>query len=91
MHCESPPLTGGCRRGEAGCPGALARSNSQPYALETRVPGVFVAGDVRKGSVKRLTIAAGEGAMAIDPGAPLPGEKRSAGRVATIAEQPQRR
>jgi thioredoxin reductase (NADPH) len=38
----------------------------RPYLLETRVPGVFVAGDVRKGSVKRLTVAAGEGAMAID-------------------------
>jgi thioredoxin reductase (NADPH) len=38
----------------------------RPYPLETRVPGVFVAGDVRKGSVKRLTVAAGEGAMAID-------------------------
>jgi thioredoxin reductase (NADPH) len=37
----------------------------RPYLLETRVPGVFVAGDVRKGSVKRLTAAAGEGAMAI--------------------------
>jgi thioredoxin reductase (NADPH) len=38
----------------------------RPYLLETRVPGVFVAGDVRKGSVKRLTVAAGEGVMAID-------------------------
>ena len=38
----------------------------RPYPLETRVPGVFVAGDVRKGSVKRLTVAAGEGAMAVD-------------------------
>ena len=37
----------------------------RPHLLETRVPGVFVAGDVRKGSVKRLTVAAGEGAMAI--------------------------
>lgn len=36
-----------------------------PYRLETSMPGVFVAGDVRKGSVKRLTCAAGEGAMAI--------------------------
>jgi thioredoxin reductase (NADPH) len=35
-----------------------------PYALETNRPGVFVAGDVREGSVKRLTSAAGEGAMA---------------------------
>jgi thioredoxin reductase (NADPH) len=37
----------------------------KPYLLETRVPGVFVAGDVRRGSVKRLTVAAGEGAMAV--------------------------
>jgi thioredoxin reductase (NADPH) len=36
-----------------------------PYRLETSTPGVFVAGDVRKGSVKRLTAAAGEGAMAV--------------------------
>ncbi len=36
-----------------------------PYLLETSMPGVFVAGDVRKGSVKRLTSAAGEGAMAV--------------------------
>jgi hypothetical protein len=38
----------------------------RPYLLETRAPGVFVAGDVRTGSVKRLTVATGEGAMAID-------------------------
>jgi thioredoxin reductase (NADPH) len=37
----------------------------QPYLLETSMPGVFVAGDVRKGSVKRLTSAAGEGAMTV--------------------------
>ena len=37
----------------------------QPYRLETSLPGVFVAGDVRKGSVKRLTSAVGEGAMAV--------------------------
>jgi thioredoxin reductase (NADPH) len=36
----------------------------QPYALETSTPGVFVSGDVRKDSVKRLTSAAGEGATA---------------------------
>ena len=35
-----------------------------PFGLETSIPGVFVAGDVRKGSVKRLTSASGEGAMA---------------------------
>ena len=37
-----------------------------PYMLETSKPGVFVAGDVRKGSIKRLASAVGEGAMAID-------------------------
>lgn len=37
----------------------------RPYPLETSVPGVFVAGDVRKGSTKRLSSAAGEGATAI--------------------------
>lgn len=36
-----------------------------PYLLETRIPGVFAAGDVRHGSVKRMTSAAGEGAMAV--------------------------
>lgn len=36
-----------------------------PYELETNKPGVFVAGDVRQGSVKRLTSAAGEGAEAV--------------------------
>jgi thioredoxin reductase (NADPH) len=35
-----------------------------PYPLETSTPGVFVAGDVRKDSVKRLTSATGEGASA---------------------------
>jgi thioredoxin reductase (NADPH) len=37
----------------------------EPYRLETSMPGVFVAGDVRKGSIKRLTAAVGEGAMAV--------------------------
>ncbi|MGA9474200.1 MAG: FAD-dependent oxidoreductase [Terriglobales bacterium] len=36
-----------------------------PYYLETNVPGVFAAGDVRHGSVKRLASAVGEGAMAV--------------------------
>jgi thioredoxin reductase (NADPH) len=36
-----------------------------PFVLETRIPGVFAAGDVRHGSVKRMTSAAGEGAMAV--------------------------
>jgi thioredoxin reductase (NADPH) len=37
----------------------------EPYRLETSRPGVFVAGDVRHGSVKRLAAAVGEGAMAV--------------------------
>lgn len=36
-----------------------------PYYLETNMPGVFAAGDVRHGSVKRCASAVGEGAMAI--------------------------
>ena len=36
-----------------------------PYYLETSVPGVFAAGDVRHGSVKRCASAVGEGAMAV--------------------------
>jgi len=37
----------------------------QPYYLETSVPGVFAAGDVRGQSVKRVASAVGEGAMAV--------------------------
>jgi thioredoxin reductase (NADPH) len=37
----------------------------EPYYLETNVPGVFAAGDVRAGSVKRVASAVGEGAMAV--------------------------
>ncbi|MBA2389002.1 MAG: FAD-dependent oxidoreductase [Geodermatophilaceae bacterium] len=36
-----------------------------PYYLESSVPGVFVAGDVRAESVKRVASAVGEGAMAV--------------------------
>jgi thioredoxin reductase (NADPH) len=36
-----------------------------PYFLESNVPGVFVAGDVRADSVKRVASAVGEGAMAV--------------------------
>jgi thioredoxin reductase (NADPH) len=40
----------------------LARA---PFALETSVPGVFAAGDVRLDSMKRVASAVGEGAMSI--------------------------
>jgi thioredoxin reductase (NADPH) len=37
----------------------------EPYYLETSFPGMFAAGDVRHGSVKRCASAVGEGAMAV--------------------------
>ncbi|MGH9445146.1 MAG: NAD(P)/FAD-dependent oxidoreductase [Terriglobia bacterium] len=37
----------------------------QPYYLETSMPGLFAAGDVRHNSVKRCASAVGEGAMAV--------------------------
>jgi thioredoxin reductase (NADPH) len=40
----------------------LARA---PHILETSVPGVFVAGDVRARSIKRVASAVGEGSMAV--------------------------
>ena len=45
-------------------PGAW-RLEREPYLLETSVPGVFVAGDVRYNSVKRCASAVGEGSIAV--------------------------
>lgn len=39
--------------------------NREPYYLETNIPGVFAAGDVRHGSIKRFASAVGDGAMAV--------------------------
>jgi thioredoxin reductase (NADPH) len=36
-----------------------------PLPLETNLPGIFAAGDVRHGSIKRCAAAIGEGAMAV--------------------------
>jgi thioredoxin reductase (NADPH) len=41
------------------------RPDRDPFLLETSVPGIFVAGDVRHGSVKRCASAVGEGSIAI--------------------------
>jgi thioredoxin reductase (NADPH) len=41
------------------------KSKHQPTPLETSLPGIFAAGDVRSGSVKRCAAAVGEGGMAI--------------------------
>ena len=46
-------------------PPAGGRQAREPFALETTVPGVFAAGDVRSGSVKRVAAGVGEGGMAI--------------------------
>ena len=37
----------------------------QPLPLETTVPGIFAAGDVRAGAMNRVAAAVGEGAMAV--------------------------
>jgi thioredoxin reductase (NADPH) len=37
----------------------------EPFLLETSLPGVFAAGDVRSGSIKRCASAVGEGSMAV--------------------------
>ena len=36
-----------------------------PFLLETTLPGVFVAGDVRHRSIKRVASAVGEGSMSV--------------------------
>ena len=47
-------------------PAATRRAAARPpLPLETSLPGVFAAGDVRRGSVKRVASAAGEGAATI--------------------------
>jgi thioredoxin reductase (NADPH) len=45
--------------------GALRAGGRDPFLLETSRRGVFAAGDVRSGSVKRVAAAVGEGAMAV--------------------------
>lgn len=57
--CTGPDLVAGGQR-PAGW--TLDRD---PHYLESSVPGVFVAGDVRAQSVKRVASAVGEGAMAV--------------------------
>lgn len=41
------------------------KPNRDPFLLETSVPGVFAAGDVRRGSVKRVASGVGEGSIAV--------------------------
>jgi thioredoxin reductase (NADPH) len=49
----------------AGGGGLLWAPERPPYPLETSLPGVFAVGDVRRGSVKRVAAAVGEGAIAV--------------------------
>ncbi len=41
------------------------RLKRDPYILETSVPGIFAAGDIRHGAVRRVASAVGEGAIAV--------------------------
>jgi thioredoxin reductase (NADPH) len=41
------------------------REQREPFLLESSVPGVFVAGDVRHGSIKRVASAVGDGSIAV--------------------------
>ncbi len=41
------------------------RLDRDPYLLETSVPGIFAAGDVRSGAMNRVASAVGEGSMSI--------------------------
>jgi thioredoxin reductase (NADPH) len=50
---------------ESGKPPAGWGLDREPYLLESSVPGIFAAGDVRFRSVKRIASAVGEGAMAV--------------------------
>ena len=47
-----------------GCP-PWPLKHREPFALETSIPGVFAAGDVRDQSIKRVASAVGEGSMAV--------------------------
>lgn len=57
-------LTGSEMRMQATGSG-LWKEDREPYLLETSIPGIFAAGDVRHGSVKRAATAVGEGAIAV--------------------------
>lgn len=43
----------------------LWREQRDPFHLETSIPGVFAAGDVREGAVRRVASAVGEGSVAV--------------------------
>ena len=57
-------LSGADLRTDGGLPSGWGQLR-EPFLLEASVPGVFVAGDVRHGSVKRVASAVGEGSIAV--------------------------
>jgi thioredoxin reductase (NADPH) len=58
-------LTGQDAAAHAPRTGGNGRWHHVPQMLETSVPGVFAAGDVRSGSTQRVSAAVGDGAIAI--------------------------
>lgn len=65
MNCTQIDSKGFVRTGPALAQSPTWGAKRPPFLLETSRPGVFAAGDVRSGSVKRVASAAGEGAMAV--------------------------
>ena len=60
-----------------------------PYLLETSIPGIFAAGDVRSSPVKRVAAAVGEGSMAIAFARQYLADSESAARSVTGDDEPQ--
>ncbi|MDP8944817.1 MAG: FAD-dependent oxidoreductase [Actinomycetota bacterium] len=58
-------LTGTELNGSALKEDSWRERSREPFLLETSLPGVFAAGDVRSGSIKRCASAVGEGSMAV--------------------------
>lgn len=53
------------RTGRTGARSPHWKLEREPYLLESSHPGIFAAGDVRLGSIPRVSSAVGEGAMAV--------------------------
>jgi thioredoxin reductase (NADPH) len=68
-HCVTSDEKGFVKTGPALSPEELAAAKwpltRRPYLLETSLPGVFAAGDVRGANVKRVASAVGEGSIVI--------------------------
>jgi thioredoxin reductase (NADPH) len=57
-------LTGRDLLANAAC-ASIRKERREPMPLETSVPGVFAAGDVRAGAMNRVASAVGEGSMVV--------------------------